>query len=147
MARSKKPAAGIVASQITLVDPKGNRRALLGARSEGTVFLNLYGQDRACLTACIDRDGNPKLCFQNKKGNVVMSLGVSDDMGQGISVSDSEGRQVCFIFTPEDGIPRIHLIQQTSPTSGKTLWATPLPKKRKRTQSFDPVPDAADRFI
>lgn len=133
MARSKKSAAEIRASQITLVDSDGNTRALLGARSAGDVFLNLYGQDRACLTACIDRDGNPKLCFQNKKGNVVMSLGVSDDMGQGISVADSEGRQVCFIFTPDDGIPRIQLFQMTSPTQGKKLWATPLPKKKKRT--------------
>ena len=97
------------------------------------MFLNLYGQDRACLQACIDNDGNPKLCFQNKKGSIVMSLGVSDDMGQGISVADSEGRPVCFIVTPNDGIPRIQLIQTTSPTTGKTLWASPLPKRKKRT--------------
>ena len=132
MARKKKPAADLCASQLTLLDDAGKCRARLGT-SGGTVFLNLYGQDRACLQACIDSDGNPKLCFQNKKGNIVMSLGISDDMGQGISVADSEGRPVCFIFTPNDGIPRIQLIQTTSPTTGKTLWATPLPKRKKRT--------------
>lgn len=132
MARKKKQGADLCASQLTLIDDTGKCRARLGTLG-GTVFLNLYGQDRACLQACIDSDGNPKLCFQNKKGNIVMSLGISDDMGQGISVADSEGRPVCFIFTPNDGIPRIQLIQTTSPTTGKTLWATPLPKRKKRT--------------
>lgn len=133
MARAKKAPDEIRASRITLVDASGERRALLGAGKDGCAYLNLYGAEQACLTACIDIDGNPKLCFHNKKGNVVMSLGVSDDMGQGISVADSEGRPVCFIFTPDDGIPRIQLYQTTSPTSGKKLWASPLPKKKKRT--------------
>jgi hypothetical protein len=133
MARAKKSSSKLLARSITLVDDAGKMRALLGTGDDGNVFLNLYGSDRACLTACIDGDGNPKLCFQNKKGNVVMSLGVSDDMGQGIQVADSEGRPVCFIFTPADGIPRIQLFQTTSPATGKKLWASPLPKKKRRT--------------
>jgi hypothetical protein len=130
MARAKNTSSELLARRITLVDAAGNERALLGTEKNGEVFLNLYGAERACLTACIDGDGNPKLCFQNKKGNVVMSLGISDDIGQGISVADSEGRPVCWIFTPADGIPRIQLIQTTSPTGGKKLWASPLPKKK-----------------
>jgi len=122
----------IRANRFVLEDPTGRTRALLQAMPDGTAFIDLFGADSASLSLCIDSDGNPKIGFKNKKGRHVISIGVSDNEGQGIQLSDSEGRPVCFIFTAQDGIPRIKLFQIISPKKGKVLWSTPGPKTNNR---------------
>jgi hypothetical protein len=102
------------------------------------VSLDLFGSNSA-LSICIDSDGNPKINFRNKKGREAIAIGISDEIGNGITVHDSEGRPVCFILVPKDGIPRIKFFQVTSPTKGKKIWEAPLPKKKMKRKKAEPV--------
>ena len=107
----------------------------LGVEANGVVTINLYGTQQACLTACIDIDGNPKIGLFNKQGNSVLSAGISDEIGQGVQISNAEGVPVCFIQVPGDGIPRIELLEVASPTLLKKFWSTPLPKRKRKTST------------
>jgi len=127
-----KPSAKIkevVANRIILRSPEGQTRAWFEA-SEEVVLLKLFGRE-ASLSMCIDSDGNPKINLQNKRNRVVIGIGVSDQLGHGITLNDSEGKPVCFITVPNDGIPRIELVQAISATKGKRFWKTPTPKTRR----------------
>lgn len=117
----------LTANRIVLKSPGGQIRAWFDASSEETVSLNLFGA-KSSLSVCIDSDGNPKLNLLNKNNRVGVSIGLSDDLGHGITLSDKEGRPVCFITVPNDGVPRIELYKTTSSKRGKKFWGTPIPK-------------------
>jgi hypothetical protein len=124
----------VVANRFVLKSPKGKVRAWFDASSEDSVSLDLIGS-KSRLTLTIDSDGNPKISLWNKKGRAGISIGISDDMGNGITLHDSEGRPVCFIEVRNDGIPRITFFQVTSPTKGEKFWETPAPKRKGRRTS------------
>src|ERR1051325_1393680 len=97
------------ANRLILEDLNGNARVVMDASREGLVFIDVLGKNQASFNIVIDSDGNPKMNLRNKEGNTVLALGISDDIGQGLSISDSEGRPVCYVFVAPDGIPRIRL--------------------------------------
>jgi hypothetical protein len=126
----------VIASRIILRSPKGETRAWFDASSEGMVFLNLFGP-KASLSLCIDSDGNPKINLKNKRNRVAVGIGVSD-IGSGITLHDAEGRPVCFITVPKNGIPRIELFQVVSKTKGDRIWSTPAPKGGENAEPSAP---------
>jgi hypothetical protein len=136
--RMRMPAAKIkevVANRIILSSPKGQIRAWFDATEE-EVVLKLFGS-KASLSMCIDSDGNPKISLQNKRNRAAIGIGVSDQFGHGITLNDSEGKPLCFITVPNNGIPKIELFQAVASTRGRRFWKTPAPRgkrqKRQRT--------------
>ena len=100
----KKKIKEIRGERSVIEDQAGQTRMYLGVEANGVVTINLYGTQQACLTACIDIDGNPKIGLFNKQGNSVLSVGISDEIGQGVQISNAAGVPVCFIQVPGDGI-------------------------------------------
>jgi hypothetical protein len=122
----------ITANRLVLKSPLGKVRVLLDASSEDAVFVQLHGQGSAKLVLCIDSDGNPKAMFEHKTGGTAISMGIADDVGTGITLHDREGRPVCFISVPGDGIPRVAMTQFVVPMRSKTFWETPKPKPKTK---------------
>jgi len=132
---TKRKVKEIRANRFVLEDAEGREKACFDATVDDLVFLNIHGSapSRAGLSVCIDASGNPTVNFQNRDGHIVMGIGLSDDLGQGLTISDSAGRPVCFIAVGPDGLPSIKLFQIVSPDQGKLLWKTPHPKRKKKT--------------
>jgi hypothetical protein len=121
----------IRANRIVLEGLDGRPKATLDASHDDLMFIQLHGSGQASLNLDIDSDGNPKLSFCNKSGHTVLGFGISDQVGQGLTIYDSEGLPVCWIFVGPDGIPRISLVEVVAKTKARRLWSSPVPKKRK----------------
>lgn len=126
----KKKIKEIRANRIVLEDLEGNEKAVLDASwGNGLAFLSFKHKGRSLIDIGVEPNGNANITFYHKDGKVAMGLGTSADFGQGLTICDAEGRQVCFVFVDKDGIPRIRLFQVISPDEGKVFWATPDPSK------------------
>jgi len=123
------------ANRLVLDRLDGRPKATLDASCDDRMFIQLHGSGQASLNLYIDSDGNPKLSFCNKRGYTVLGFGISEQVGQGLTIYNSEGRPVCWIFVGLDGIPRISLVEMVAKAKARKLSASPVLKKRKTKSS------------
>jgi hypothetical protein len=121
----------IRANRLVIEDPSGQVRAEINASLSDMVFFQMYHGERPVLAADVDPKGDPHITFYNKDGQAVLGVGVSEEFGQGLTINDSQGRPVCFVFVAPDGIPRIRLFQVTRPDSAERIWSSPDPAKNE----------------
>jgi len=138
---AKRKIKEVRANRFVLEDSKGRTKALLDASiDDEMVLFQMYHEERSMIEASIDPNGSPHLVLFNKAGKTAVGMGIDESFGWGISMNDSEGRPVCFIFVGSDGIPRIRLLDATEPRKVRTLWASPTGKRTRKTETAGKKP-------
>ena len=94
----KKRFKSIEANRICLVDHSGKTRISLDAAGpQNTVFFNLFGASGESLSLCIDSDQNPKIALTDSQGNTRIAIGISNDLGPGLSLYNNKNELVALV--------------------------------------------------
>jgi hypothetical protein len=109
---------------IALVDKNGVVRIRLGIDDNGSPYFSLNGADgRERIILSVDDEGNGTLGFRTAKGQPTVSLGMSSDLGPGMTILDVPS-ETCL--TLESG--RIYLDTK----QGAHTWPRPGAKPQPR---------------
>lgn len=129
----KKLAVDVIEAQlIVLVDEYGTERARLscsggdgGAGGYTVVHVN-DDTGRPTITLQVDDRGNPSICLFSRSSAPGVSMAVSRELGNGLSISNTEGKPCIMMGVPgpESGDPR-----------GPTPEITVIDEKGRKTWS------------